>query len=218
MEHWLSTIPPLVVILLVGLVVLVESVGVPFPGEIVLVAAALAASQHTLDVGPFEIALAATLGAAVGDSIGYGLGHRYGDRLFDWLSRRFPKHVNPDVLAYAEHVFHRYGLFAVFFGRFVALLRIFAGPLSGSLRMHYTRFLPANVLGAICWAGGTAYLVYYLGAVAETYLKNFSYIGLGVAIVFAAAASTLLRRQLERNIAAYAQQRRAATESPAQRR
>lgn len=217
MEHWLSTIPPLVVLFFVGLVVLVESVGVPFPGEIVLVAAALAASQHKLDVGPFEIGLAATLGASMGDSIGYGLGHRYGDRLFDWLGKRFPKHVNPDVLAYAEHVFHRYGLFAVFFGRFIALLRIFAGPLSGSLRMRYSRFLPANVLGAICWAGGTAYLVYYLGAVAETYLKNFSYLGLGVAVIFAIIASTLLRRRLERNVAAYTQLRRAESTSPAQR-
>lgn len=154
MQHWLTTIPPLVVLLLVGLVVFVESIGVPFPGEIVLVAAALAASQHKISAGPFAIALAAVLGAAIGDSIGYGLGHRYGDRLFGWLERRFPKHVNADVLAYAEHVFQRYGVVAVFFGRFVALLRIFAGPLSGSLRMHYTRFLPANVLGAICWAAG----------------------------------------------------------------
>lgn len=214
MEHWLSTIPPLVVILLIGVVVLIESIGVPFPGEIVLVAAALAASQHKVDVGVFEIAAAATLGAAIGDSIGYGLGHRHGDKLFVWLGRRFPKHVNPDVLAYAEHVFHRYGLLAVFFGRFVALLRIFAGPLAGSLRMHYSRFLPANVLGAICWAGGTAYLVYYLGAAAETYLKNFSYLGLAVAIVFAVAGSTLLRRRLERKVEAYAELRRESGTAP----
>ncbi|MBO1768275.1 DedA family protein [Allobranchiibius sp. GilTou38] len=210
MQHWLTTIPPLVVLLLVGLVVFVESIGVPFPGEIVLVAAALAASQHKISAGPFAIALAAVLGAAIGDSIGYGLGHRYGDRLFGWLERRFPKHVNADVLAYAEHVFQRYGVVAVFFGRFVALLRIFAGPLSGSLRMHYTRFLPANVLGAICWAGGTAYLVYYLGAAAETYLKNFSYAGLAVAVFLGIIASTLLRRRLERNVQEYAELRRAA--------
>ncbi|UIJ34770.1 DedA family protein [Allobranchiibius sp. GilTou73] len=210
MQHWLTTIPPLVVLLLVGLVVFVESIGVPFPGEIVLVAAALAASQHKISAGPFAIALAAVLGAAIGDSIGYGLGHRYGDRLFGWLERRFPKHVNADVLAYAEHVFQRYGVVAVFLGRFVALLRIFAGPLSGSLRMHYTRFLPANVLGAICWAGGTAYLVYYLGAAAETYLKNFSYAGLAVAVFLGIIASTLLRRRLERNVQEYAELRRAA--------
>lgn len=218
MEHWLSTIPPLVVLLLVGLVVLVESMGVPFPGEIVLVAAAIAASQHKLGVGPFEIGLAATIGATLGDSIGYGVGHRYGDRLFVWLGRRFPKHVNPDVLAYAEHVFARYGLLAVFFGRFVALLRIFAGPLSGSLRMHYRRFLPANLLGAICWAGGTAYLVYYLGSAAETYLKGFSYVGLAIAVLFGIAVSTLLRRRLERNVEAYTERRRTADHPPAVRR
>ncbi len=208
MEHWLSTIPPIAVLLLVGFVVLVESTGVPFPGEIVLVAAAIAASQHKLDVGPLEIGLAAAIGATIGDSIGYGLGHRYGDRLFVWLGRRFPKHVNPDVLAYAEHIFGKFGVFAVFFGRFIALLRIFAGPLSGSLRMPYRLFLPANVLGAVCWAGGTAYLVYYLGSVAETYLKNFSYVGLALAVVFAIVASTLLRRRVERNVEAYTQLRR----------
>lgn len=214
MENWLSTIPPIAVLLLVGFVVLVESTGVPFPGEIVLVAAAIAASQSKLDASPLEIGLAAAIGASIGDSIGYGLGHRYGDRLFVWLGRRFPKHVNPDVLAYAEHIFNKYGVFAVFFGRFIALLRIFAGPLSGSLRMHYRLFLPANVLGAICWAGGTAYLVYYLGSAAETYLKSFSYVGLAVAVAFGITASTLLRRRLERNVAAYTQLRRERSTSP----
>lgn len=208
MENWLSTIPPMAVLLLVGAVVLIESTGIPFPGEIVLVAAAIAASQSKLDVGPLEIGLAAAIGASIGDSIGYGLGHRYGDRLFVWLGRRFPKHVNPDVLAYAEYIFNKYGVFAVFLGRFVALLRIFAGPLSGSLRMRYRLFLPANVLGAICWAGGTSYLVFYLGSVAETYLKSFSYVGLGLAVVFGLAASTLLRRRVERNVAAYTELRR----------
>ncbi|MDQ2852933.1 MAG: DedA family protein [Actinomycetota bacterium] len=213
MEHWLSTIPPIVVLLVVGVVVLVESMGIPFPGEIVLVAAAVGASQSKLDVGPFEIALAATLGAVIGDSIGYGLGSRYGDRLFVWLGRKFPKHVNPDVLAYAEHIFHRYGLLAVFFGRFIALLRIFAGPLSGSLRMRYNRFLPANVLGAVCWAGGTVYLVFYLGTAAERYLKGFSYVGLAIAVIFALVGSTLLRRRLEHNVEAYAKSRRTESSS-----
>ncbi len=210
MEHWLTTIPPLVVILLAGTVVFIESIGIPFPGEIVLVAAALAASQGTIEVTPLELAVSGAAGAAVGDSIGYALGRRYGDRFFAVLSRRFPKHVNADLLAYAEHIFDRYGVFAVFLGRFVALLRIFAGPLSGSLRMRYLRFLPANVLGAICWAGGTVYAVYYLGAAAEDYLKNFSYAALALALVTVLAGSTFLRRRLERNVEQYARMRRAA--------
>ncbi len=65
-------------------------------------------------------------------------------------------------------------MWAVFFGRFVALLRIFAGPLAGVLRMPYWKFLIANVLGGIVWAGGTTAVIYYVGVVAEVWLKRFS--------------------------------------------
>ncbi|TWE11922.1 DedA family protein [Rudaeicoccus suwonensis] len=209
MDHWLTTIPPFAVYLLAGLVVGVESLGIPVPGEIVLVAAAVMSAKHELSISPHGIAIAAVLGAVIGDTIGYTVGRRYGEKLFEFLGRRFPKHVNDDVIAYAEHVFARYGIFAVFFGRFVALLRIFAGPLSGSLKMHYPRFLAANLAGAICWAGGTTYLVYYLGRAAETYLSRFSYVALAVAVVAGLVASTMLRRRMEQNVQRYADQRRA---------
>lgn len=209
MEHFLTTIPPLAVYLVVALLVGSESLGVPLPGETMLVIAALLSSRHELDVSPHSVAIAGILGAAIGDSIGYAIGHRWGTKLFDWLGRKFPKHVHDDLIAYAEHVFRRYGIYAVFFGRFVALLRIFAGPLSGSLHMPYHKFLPANVAGALCWAGGTTYLVYYLGQTAEDYLKGFSYVGLAAAVIFGLLASTMLRRKLERQVEAYAAQRRA---------
>ena len=69
-------------------------------------------------------------------------------------------------------------MWAVFFGRFVALLRIFAGPLAGVLHMPYWKFLIANVLGGILWAGGTTAVIYYVGVVAESWLKRFSWLGL----------------------------------------
>lgn len=207
MDHWLTTIPPMAVYLLAGLAVGIESLGVPIPGETVLVAAALLASRHELAISPHGIAIAAVLGAVIGDSIGYAVGHRYGERLFGYLERRFPHHFSRDVVDYAEHVFQRWGMLAVFVGRFIALLRIFAGPLSGSLKMHYPRFLIANASGAICWAGGTTYLVYYVGRAAEQYLKNFSYVGLGLAVVIGLLASTVLRRKMDRNVKAFAQQR-----------
>ena len=65
-------------------------------------------------------------------------------------------------------------MWAVFFGRFVALLRIFAGPLAGVLHMPYWKFLIANVLGGVIWAGGTTAVIYYVGVVAEAWLKRFS--------------------------------------------
>jgi membrane protein DedA with SNARE-associated domain len=205
--HWLTTIPPIAVYLLVGLVVGIESLGIPLPGEIVLVGASVLSSRHDLAVSPFGVALAGVLGAVIGDSIGFAIGRRYGNRLFDWLGKRFPKSVNPDLIAYAEHVFARYGVLAVFGGRFIALLRILAGPLAGSLRLAYPKFLVANISGAIAWAGGTTYLVYFLGTAAESALSKFSYIALAVAVVLAVLASTLLRRTLETRVRAFAEQR-----------
>ncbi|MFC6714880.1 DedA family protein [Branchiibius cervicis] len=208
MEHVLTTIPVWLVYVLVGAVVMIESFGIPVPGEIVLVTAALMSSKHELAVSPHAVAIAGVAGAVIGDSIGYWVGREYGYKIFDILKRRFPAHFNDDTIAYAEHVFHRYGMLAVFFGRFVALLRIFAGPLSGVLKMHYPRFLTANVAGAICWAGGTTYAVYYLGKAAEKYLSTFSYVALGIAVILAFGAGKFMGQAIDRRVEAYADQRR----------
>ena len=197
----LQSIPPLAVYLVVGGVVGIESLGVPLPGEIVLVSAALMSSQHDLAVNPIGVGVAAVIGAVVGDSIGYSIGHRFGLPLFDKLGRRFPKHFGPGHVALAEKLFNRWGIRAVFFGRFIALLRIFAGPLAGALKMPYQRFLVANVSGAICWAGGTTALVYFAGMAAERWLERFSWIALVVAVVAGLIAAILLRERTSRAIA-----------------
>jgi membrane protein DedA with SNARE-associated domain len=98
-------------------------------------------------------------------------------------------------------LFDRWGVRAVFFGRFIALLRIFAGPLAGALKMRYPRFLAANVSGAICWAGGTTALVYYAGVAAERWLERSSWIALVVAVVCGLIAAALLRERTSRLIA-----------------
>jgi membrane protein DedA with SNARE-associated domain len=200
-EALLQSIPPLAVYLVVCGVVGMESLGIPLPGEIVLVSAALMSSHHDLAVNPLGVGAAAVIGAAVGDSIGYAIGRRFGMPLFDRLGRRFPKHFGPGHVALAEKLFNRWGVRAVFFGRFIALLRIFAGPLAGALKMHYPRFLAANVSGAICWAGGTTALVYFAGLAAERWLERFSWIGLVVAVVCGLVAAILLRERTSRAIA-----------------
>jgi membrane protein DedA with SNARE-associated domain len=200
-EALLQSIPPLLVYLMVGGVVGVESLGVPLPGEIVLVSAALMASHHDLAVNPIGVGVAAVIGAVVGDSIGYMIGRRFGMPLFDRLGRRFPKHFGPGHVMLAERLFNRWGVRAVFFGRFIALLRIFAGPLAGALRMPYPRFLVANVSGGICWAGGTTALVYYAGVAAERWMERFSWIALVIAIVCGLTAAILLRERTSRAIA-----------------
>ena len=199
-EAPLQSIPPLAVYLVVGGVVGVESLGVPLPGEIVLVSAALMSSHHDLAVNPVGVGAAAVIGAVVGDSIGYSIGRRFGLPLFDRLGRRLPKHFGPGHVALAERLFSRWGVRAVFFGRFIALLRIFAGPLAGALKMHYPRFLAANVSGAICWAGGTTALVYFAGMAAERWLQRFSWIALVIAVVVGITAAILLRERTSRAI------------------
>ncbi|MFV0494366.1 DedA family protein [Mycobacterium sp.] len=212
----LAAIPPLAVYLVVGGVVGIESLGVPLPGEIVLVSAALMSSHHELAVNPVGVAAAAVTGAVIGDSIGYSIGRRFGMPLFDRLGRRFPKHFGPGHIALAERTFDRWGVRAVFFGRFIALLRILAGPLAGALKMPYPRFLAANVAGGICWAGGTTALVYYAGIAAERWLSRFSWIALVIAIICGVTASILLRERTSRAIAELEAQHYGATGTPSQ--
>jgi len=210
----LTSVSPLVVYALVAAVIGLESMGIPLPGEVILVSAALLAARQELDISPVWIAVAASTGAIVGDNLGYLAGRRWGDRMFGVLGRRFPRHAGPDHLAYAEHIFTRYGVWAVFFGRFVALLRIFAGPVAGALRMPYLRFLAANALGGLVWACGTTAAIYLLGIRAEIWLKESAWVGLVLAIVLAIALSTVFRNRLERAVERYADEREAGSHEP----
>ena len=198
--HLLQSIPPLAVYLIVGLMIMAESLGVPVPGEIALVTAAVLATQHKLAVSPAWIAACASAGAIAGDSFGFLIGRRFGRPLFDWLGRKFPRHFGPDRVALAERIFVSHGAWAVFFGRFIALLRIFAGPLAGSLRMPYGRFLAANAGGGIIWATGITYLIWFLGVAAEQWLSRLSWLAL-VAAVAAGLVITLVIRRKTRTLA-----------------
>ncbi len=194
-EAILETIPPLAVYLMVGVVIGLESLGIPLPGEIVLVSAALLSSRHTLDISPVWVGVSATIGAIIGDTIGYTIGRRFGMSLFERLGKRFPKHFGTGHVALAKQLFTRWGVWAVFFGRFIALLRILAGPLAGALRMRYPYFLAANATGAVCWAGGTTAVVYYLGLAAEKWLSRFSWVALVLAIIIGTGMTLLLRER-----------------------
>ncbi|MEU8256393.1 DedA family protein [Micromonospora inaquosa] len=195
-QHWLSALPPGVVYLLVAGVIGVESMGVPLPGEIVLVSSALLAATGVVE--PEWVASAAAFGAIVGDSVGYAVGRRGGRPLLARLGRRFPKHLGPAQLARAEQSFARHGVWAVFFGRFVALLRILAGPLAGALHVPYRRFLLANAAGGLVWAFGTTYLLYTVGRAAEHWLKDISWAGLVLAVLAGLASTWWLRRRAHR--------------------
>ncbi|WP_405641719.1 DedA family protein [Streptomyces sp. NBC_00019] len=193
-QEWLETVPAVSIYLLVGLVIGLESLGIPLPGEIILVSSALLASQHG-EIDPFILGACASAGAIIGDSIGYAIGRKGGRPLLAWLGRKFPRHFSEGHIATAERSFEKWGMWAVFFGRFVALLRIFAGPLAGVLRMPYWKFLIANVLGGILWAGGTTAVIYYVGIVAESWLKRFSWLGLVLAVLIGLTSMLVLKRK-----------------------
>lgn len=195
-SDWLATLPPLLLYVMVALVIGLESMGIPLPGEIALVTAALVAASGHANV--WWVAATASAGAIAGDSLGYLIGRRGGRALLVRLGRRFPNHLGPRHLASAERAFDRWGVWAIFFGRFVALLRIAAGPLAGALRVPYRRFLIANASGGLLWAGGTALAVYSVGRVAERWLKGFSWVALVVAVAAGLTTTLVLRVRAKR--------------------
>ena len=196
-QEWLETVPAVAVYALVGLVIGLESLGIPLPGEIILVSSALLASQNG-EIDPVVLGASATAGAIIGDSIGYAIGRKGGRPLLARLGDKFPKHFSEGHIATAERSFEKWGMWAVFFGRFVALLRIFAGPLAGVLRMPYWKFLIANVLGGIVWAGGTTAVIYYVGIVAESWLKRFSWLGLVAAVLVGLTSMLVIKRKAKK--------------------
>lgn len=200
-EAILVAIPPLAVYLTVGFIIGLESLGIPLPGEIALVTAALLSTRENLDISPQWVTVAAITGAVIGDSIGYSIGRRFGMPLFERLGRRFPKHFGTGHVALAKQLFARWGVGAVFFGRFIALLRILAGPLAGALHMRYPYFLAANASGAVFWAGGTTAVVYFLGIAAEKWLARFSWVALVAALIIGVTMTLQLKERTRKMIA-----------------
>src|ERR1051326_8681728 len=184
---------------LLALIVMVESMGIPLPGEIALVSAALLASQGYAQIG--WGCVAASLGAIIGDSTGYYVGHRGGRPFLERLGRRFPQNLRPRQLARAEAMLPRRGSAAIFFGRFIALLRVLAGPLAGALRMPYRRFLLANVAGGVVWATGTALVIFFVGQAAEAWLSRLSWGAPVVAVAARIVTTMIVRRRAARAVA-----------------
>lgn len=185
----------------VTLFIMIESSGIPFPGEtMLLLASFFAATTHQLAI-PIVIACAA-LGAIIGDNLGY-LAGRTGGRA---LALRYGKYIflKPHHLDYAEKFFEKHGDKTVFFGRFVAILRAWAAFLAGVNHMPWRKFLIFNAAGGIVWA-----IVYgTLGYVAGRFLHdNFTAVEhiastlgwIGAALVVAAAIAVFILFRLRRH-------------------
>lgn len=137
----------------------VESLGVPVPGETVLVAASAAASQGVLDIR--TVALAAFAGAVLGDNVGFLIGRTLGRRTVVRYGSRFG--LTDAAFDRVEAVAARWGPLMVAFARFIVLLRQLNGIVAGTTGMRWPRFLAANVVGAGLWVGFWTTLAYRFG-------------------------------------------------------
>ena len=169
-----------------------ESIGIPLPGETMLITAAIyAGTTHRLSITLVIIAAAA--GAIIGDNIGYTIGRVGGYPLL----HRFGRYIRLDEkrLTLGQYLFRRHGAKLVFFGRFVAILRTFAAFLSGANLMRWRRFLFFNALGGIVWSTIFGLGGYWLG---QQIVRLSG--PLDIALVVAAALGVLvLFRFLRRN-------------------
>jgi membrane protein DedA with SNARE-associated domain len=159
------------------LVVMLESGGVPLPGETALVAAGVFASQGRLEIAAV-IAVAAAA-AIFGDNLGYWVG-RTGGRsvLTRWT-------VTSGTLPWAESFFERHGPKTIFIGRFFSILRVTAAWMAGVSRMRWWTFFFWNAAGGICWAVLVGLVAYYAGHAAADAISRYGLIG-GVAIAVVA--------------------------------
>ena len=140
--------------------VAIESTGIPFPGEtMLLVAAIYAGTTHHLSI--LLVIVAAASGAILGDNLGFMIGRAGGYRLL----RRYGRYIRLDErkLKLGQYLFMKHGGKVVFFGRFVAVLRAWAAFLAGTNRMPWPGFLLFNTLGGIVWATIFGLGGYYLG-------------------------------------------------------
>src|ERR671929_1841186 len=128
--------------------VMLESTGVPLPGETILLAAGVMVQRGHLDLG--DAIVFGILGAVVGDQIGYWVG-REGGRPFVLRWGRYAR-ITPERLARAEAFFARHGGKAVFLARFFSGLRVFGALVAGTSRMRWGTFLLYNALGGATWA------------------------------------------------------------------
>lgn len=175
----------------VGGFIFLESMGVPSPGETALVAGALAASQGDLAI-EWVIVIAAAA-AIVGDNVGYFIGRHGGRRLLERPGRFFDHRRR--LLAAGDAFFDRHGAKAVFFGRWIALVRVTAAWMAGANEMGRGKFFLYNALGGITWALSVGLIAYKLGEAGAHVLTRVGTVGAILGALGLLAAVLWLRRR-----------------------
>jgi membrane protein DedA with SNARE-associated domain len=189
--HLIHTYGLVVVAGVIGL----ECVGLPVPGETVLILAAIfAGTMHDLNI--VEVILTAAVAAIVGQSLGYVIGREFGY----WLLLRYGNYlrITESRIKLGQYLFLRHGGKIIVVARFVPVLRALAGILAGANRMPWRQFLLANAAGALAWAAFFGFAAYMLGRQVERIAGPMVIIiGIIAVIVIAAAANFAGRHEAQ---------------------
>jgi membrane protein DedA with SNARE-associated domain len=189
--HLIHTYGLVVVAGVIGL----ECVGLPVPGETVLILAAIfAGTMHDLNI--VEVILTAAVAAIVGQSLGYVIGREFGY----WLLLRYGNYlrITESRIKLGQYLFLRHGGKIIVVARFVPVLRALAGILAGANRMPWRQFLLANAAGAFAWAAFFGFAAYMLGRQVERIAGPMVIIiGIIAVVVIAAAASFAGRHEAQ---------------------
>lgn len=164
------------------LIVMLESGGVPLPGETALIAASIYASKGKLNI--VEVIVVAAAAAIIGDNLGYWAGRLGGRRVLErwgptrkWSRRTLPR---------AERFFKRHGGKTIFLARFFSVLRVTAAWVAGISRMHWWFFFLWNAAGGIVWAVLIGLIGYYVGHAAADAIDRYGlWVGAGLVVVLA---------------------------------
>lgn len=171
----------------VTLIIAAEALGMPLPGETLMIA--LGASAATGNVSLIHIFLALWAGAVFGDNIGYLIGRRLGRKAVVRFGSKIG--VGDEKLQHVEGTFRRFGVAVVLFARFFVVLRQLNGLLAGTLKLPWWRFFAANAIGAALWVGFWLYLSSRISDSLVSFLTRAHHIKAAVFILVIASAVIL---------------------------
>lgn len=208
-HEWVQPIVVQYGLLAVFFIVMFESAGAPLPGETALILVSVY-SGMTGDLNILAIVGLASAAAIIGDNIGYIVGRRYGLNLLRKYGARIG--MSEKRIELGRFIFRKHGAKLVFFGRFVAFLRIFAALLAGVSRFDWRSFLFYNAAGGVCWASIFGFGGYFFGEAMKRVAGPAGLAALAVALVVMAVGFVVMRRQehrFEEMMAAELEQERA---------
>jgi len=181
--------------------IMLENAGIPLPGETITLVGGFLAGSGELNY--WFVLGCAIAGAVLGDNVGYWIGKTGGWPLLMALGRVF--RITEEQLLEVKNQFSQNAPRAVFLGRFIALLRIFAGPMAGIAQMPYLQFILCNTAGATMWASVMVSLSFFVGEIVSleqliVWVSKFAVVALALVVILLVVPPWLEARKTTKNL------------------